>query len=152
MLLRRLPPPLLYAAALLLAHFLDRRWPLVELPPAVAMVAWWAGFVLILAGVVHAASAIALFIRSRTTIIPHRRPSELVTRGAFGWTRNPMYVGLTLAYLGVAAWLGSVWALPLLAVPLYMIHKHVIPMEERQLEAVFGATYQQYRMRVRRWL
>lgn len=150
--MQRLPPPLLYAGALLLGHFLDRRWPLAEFPPAFRPAAHWIGLLFILAGVVHAFSAISLFVRSRTTIIPHGRSSTLVTRGAYRWTRNPMYVGLTLAYLGVAALLVSVWALPLLVVPLFVVHGYVIPMEERQLAASFGAAYDQYRMRVRRWL
>ncbi len=150
--LQRIPPPLLYVGALLVAYFLDGRWPLVELPPAWHGGAQWLGLVLIAAGFVHAASAITLFLTSRTTIVPHHRSSALVTRGAYRWTRNPMYVGLTLAYLGVAAVLGSVWALPLLAVPLYVIHTHVIPMEERLLEDAFGEAYTQYKTRVRRWL
>src|SRR5512147_51761 len=133
-LLQRIPPPLLYVAALLLAHFLDGRWPIVELPPTWQEGARWLGLVLIAAGFVHAASAIAQFVTSRTTIVPHHRSAALVTRGAYRWTRNPMYVGLTLAYLGVAAVLASAWALPLLAIPLYVIHKHVMPMEERLLE------------------
>jgi protein-S-isoprenylcysteine O-methyltransferase Ste14 len=150
--LQRIPPPLVYVAALLLAHLLDVRWPIAQ-PTA----AWqdglrWFGLALIVAGFGHAASAIALFVTSRTTIVPHHRSAKLVVRGAYRWTRNPMYVGLTLAYLGVAAMLASVWALPLLAVPLFVIHKHVIPMEERQLEAVFGDEYRRYRTHVRRWL
>jgi len=149
---QRIPPPLLYIAALLLAHFLDGRWPLVELPPTWHEGARWLGLALIAAGFVHAASAIALFLTSRTTIIPHHRSSTLVTRGAYRWTRNPMYVGLTLAYLGVAAVLGSAWALPLLAVPLYLIHNYVIPMEERLLEDAFGEAYARYKTRVRRWV
>jgi protein-S-isoprenylcysteine O-methyltransferase Ste14 len=151
-LLQRLPPPLLYVAMLLLAHFLDRRWPPGVLPAVWPAATRWIGLALILAGVVHSASAIALFVRSRTTIIPHGRSAALVTRGAYRWTRNPMYVGLTLAYLGIAALMCSSWALPLLVVPLYIIHRHVIPMEERQLAATFGRDYELYRARVRRWI
>jgi protein-S-isoprenylcysteine O-methyltransferase Ste14 len=150
--LQRLPPPLLYVVALLVAHWLDGRWPLVELSAAWHEAARWLGLALIVAGFVHAASAITLFVRWRTTIVPHHRSSALVTRGAYRWTRNPMYVGLTLAYLGLAAVLGSGWALPWLAVPLYIIDKHVIPMEEQQLEDVFGDSYREYKTRVRRWL
>jgi protein-S-isoprenylcysteine O-methyltransferase Ste14 len=150
--LQRIPPPLLYVVVLLLAHFLDGHWPLAELPPGWHAIARWLGLVLIVAAFVHAASAVALFVTSRTTIVPHHRSSTLVTRGAYRWTRNPMYVGLTLAYLGVAAILGSAWALPLLAIPLYVMNNHVIPMEERQLEAVFGDGYREYKTRVRRWL
>jgi protein-S-isoprenylcysteine O-methyltransferase Ste14 len=150
--LARLPPPLLYVAALLIAHYLDVLSHVGRLPRPWLLGARWLGLALLGIGVVHAASAVSLFVTSRTTIVPHHRSSELVTRGAYRWTRNPMYVGLTFAYLGVAAVLGSAWALPLLAIPLYVVHKHVIPMEERQLEEVFGDSYRQYKTRVRRWL
>jgi protein-S-isoprenylcysteine O-methyltransferase Ste14 len=150
--LQRIPPPLLYVAALLLAHALDVRWPIVQPSAAWQNGLRWFGLALIVAGFGHAASAIALFVRSRTTIVPHHRSSKLVVRGAYRWTRNPMYVGLTLAYLGVAAVLLSPWALPLLAVPLYVMQQHVIPMEERLLKDAFGEAYVQYRTHVRRWL
>lgn len=147
-----IPPPLLFVAPLLLSQVLERFWPLLAAPPAWQAGLRWAGIALIVIGAAHAASAIALFVRSRTTIVPHHRSSALVTSGAYRWTRNPMYVGLTFAYLGVAVLLASVWALLFLALPLYVMNAHVIPMEERQLDAVFGETYARYKARVRRWL
>jgi protein-S-isoprenylcysteine O-methyltransferase Ste14 len=147
-----IPPPLLFVAPLLVSYALGRRWPLLLAPTAWQHSLRWAGITLIAVGVVHAASAIALFVKSRTTIVPHHRSSALVMSGAYRWTRNPMYVGLTFVYLGVAALLTSVWALLLLPLPLYLMNAHVIPMEERQLEAVFGEAYAHYKARVRRWL
>lgn len=147
-----IPPPLLFVAPLLLSYALERRWPLLQAPPAWQQSFRWIGIALIVVGAGHAASAIALFVQSRTTIVPHHRSAALVTSGAYRWTRNPMYVGLTFVYLGVASLLTSVWALLFLALPLYVMDARVIPMEERQLEAVFGETYARYRQHVRRWL
>jgi protein-S-isoprenylcysteine O-methyltransferase Ste14 len=147
-----IPPPLLFVAPLLLSQALERLWPLLLAPPAWQQSVRWIGIALIVVGAAHAASAIALFLQSRTTIVPHHRSSALVTSGAYRWTRNPMYVGLTFVYLGVAILLTSVWALLFLALPLYVMNARVIPMEERQLDAVFGDTYAHYKAHVRRWL
>jgi protein-S-isoprenylcysteine O-methyltransferase Ste14 len=63
-----------------------------------------------------------------------------------------MYVGLTLVYIGVSALSAAVWPLLFLPLPLLVLDRWVIPMEERQLEDAFGATYAAYKQRVRRWL
>ncbi len=146
------PPPLLFVAPLLLSQVFERMWPLLRAPSAWQESVRFVGIALIVAGAVHAASAISLFVKSRTTIVPHHLSSTLVTSGAYRWTRNPMYVGLTLVYLGVTILLTSIWALVFLALPLYVMNARVIPMEERQLDSVFGETYASYKARVRRWL
>jgi protein-S-isoprenylcysteine O-methyltransferase Ste14 len=92
------------------------------------------------------------FLINRTTIIPHRRASTFVQRGPYRWTRNPMYVALTLIYLGICSLTASVWPLLFLPVPLLFLNRLVIPMEERHMEEVFGAQYLAYKTRVRRWL
>ena len=147
-----IPPPLLFVAPLLLSQVLERLWPLLQAPPAWQTSIRFIGIALIVVGAAHAASAVSLFIQSRTTIVPHHRSTALVTSGAYRWTRNPMYISLTFLYLGVTILLTSIWALLFLALPLYVMNAHVIPMEERQLAAVFGETYARYKTRVRRWL
>ena len=63
---------------------------------------------LVVAGVLLAFSSLGLFRAARTTTIPFERPSTLVNRGPYRFTRNPMYVGLTLTYAGVAAIQGQI--------------------------------------------
>ncbi len=149
---QRLPPPLVFALPLIVGILLERRWPLVGSHPSWSRGLEWGGIVLIVLGVAHALPSIVLFVRTRTTIIPHHASAALVTRGPYRWTRNPMYVSLVLEYLGVAALFGSVWALLLLPLPVLIVHLAVIPMEERQLEGVFGSQYREYKARVRRWI
>jgi protein-S-isoprenylcysteine O-methyltransferase Ste14 len=67
-------------------------------------------------------------------------------------TRNPMYVALTLLYLGVAAFANVLWPLLLLPVPLLLVATVHIPFEEHTLDEAFGAEYRGYASRVRRWL
>lgn len=79
-------------------------------------------------------------------------PTALVTDGPFARSRNPIYVAMALALVGVAVALGSVWALggPLAFV--WVLDRSVVPWEEERLTAAFGEAYAAYRARVRRWL
>jgi protein-S-isoprenylcysteine O-methyltransferase Ste14 len=75
-----------------------------------------------------------------------------VTDGPFRYTRNPIYVALTLFYLGIGVVLNALWVL-LLIVPLIVVMQlGVITREERYLERKFGDEYLRYKARVRRWL
>ncbi len=147
-----IPPPLLYALPLVAGLLLHARFPLVHVGGAAAAGLRLLGIALVVVGAAHTFSSAALFAWRRTTLVPHHRSAALVTRGAYRWTRNPMYLGLALIYAGVAALGGALWALLLLPLPLLVMDRRVIPMEERQLEEAFGASYAAYKARVRRWL
>jgi protein-S-isoprenylcysteine O-methyltransferase Ste14 len=97
-------------------------------------------------------SAPALFALARTTIVPHGRARTLVTTGPYRFTRNPMYLGLAAIYVGAAFALNELAALPLLAIPLWVLSAKTIPYEEAMLERAFGDEYRAYARRVRRWL
>src|ERR1700757_4420012 len=77
-----------------------------------------AGIVLLAIGTVIAFSGLLIFFRARTTTVPGRTSSKLVTWGPYRFSRNPMYVGLVVAYLGEAMILSQVW--PLLLLPVTM--------------------------------
>jgi protein-S-isoprenylcysteine O-methyltransferase Ste14 len=111
-----------------------------------------AGFILVGVGVIVAFSAVGIFKKASTTTVPFETPSALVTSGPYRFTRNPMYVGLALIYLGVAGTRAEIWPLILLPLVLAYVNFVVIPVEERRLHGVFGDAYQEYGARVRRWL
>jgi protein-S-isoprenylcysteine O-methyltransferase Ste14 len=143
----KFPPPFLFAGGIL-AGWLLNKWialPLPALPPLL-------GWALIAAGVLLALSAVSLFFRARTHLIPNRPANSLVVAGPYRFTRNPMYVSLTAVYLGVCVLMQSVWALVLLPLVLTAIYRNVISPEEAYLERRFGGEYTQYQKRVRRWL
>jgi protein-S-isoprenylcysteine O-methyltransferase Ste14 len=102
-------------------------------------------------GVVIAGWAQWLFRKARTTTVPGQRSASLVTSGPYRFTRNPMYVGLTLAYLGEAGMLRQLWPIVLLPLTIAYLNWVVIPVEEGRLHEVFGQDYARYRARVRRW-
>ncbi len=87
-----------------------------------------------------------------TPFNPARAAQALVTDGPYRVTRNPMYLGMACAYAGAALVTGALWSLALLPLVLLVIDRAIIPREEKHLAASFGAEYERYRRRVRRWL
>jgi len=110
------------------------------------------GVALFAVGAAVAAWAWLLFHKARTTKVPGEASTTLVTWGPYRLTRNPMYFGLALAYLGEAAMAKQV--LPVAVLPLVIAYLNwiVVPIEEARLQEVFGPKYQQFRSKVRRWL
>jgi protein-S-isoprenylcysteine O-methyltransferase Ste14 len=94
----------------------------------------------------------ALFNRVGTAVNPFEPTVELVSESPLRWSRNPMYLGMTLVLIGVALCLGSVS--PWLVIPgfVWVIQARFILPEERKLEAAFGSRYAHYKAGVRRWL
>jgi len=112
----------------------------------------YAGAVLFVLGALIAGWGWMTFHREGTTRVPGRASTTLVTWGPYRFTRNPMYVGLSLAYVGEAGLLHQLWPVLLLPLTIVYVNSVVIPVEESRLLAVFGASYDAYRARVRRWL
>jgi len=146
----RVPPPLYYAAAFAAGMLLrGATVPLaIGARPATGVV----GVAVLGAGVALALAGVAQVVRHRTTIVPHHPVSALVTTGAYRLSRNPMYTGLALAYLGGALLADSWWPLATVPFALLAVRRIVIDPEERYLASCFGQTYTAYRARVRRWL
>jgi protein-S-isoprenylcysteine O-methyltransferase Ste14 len=97
-------------------------------------------------------SGVAAVIRHRTTIVPHHPVATLLTGGVYRLSRNPMYTGLAVAYLGLALLSGCWWPLALWPLVIVVVRQLVIRPEEHYLTQRFGQTYTDYRSRVRRWL
>jgi protein-S-isoprenylcysteine O-methyltransferase Ste14 len=148
----RIPVPWVFILVYLVGVALQRVLPIVPPSPGLAWVIRVTGFVFIGIGIVFAFSALGIFRKTKTTTVPHETPSTLVISGPYRFTRNPMYVGLTLEYLGVAGVRLEIWPVVLLPLLLAYINFMVIPVEERNLRGVFGDAYEQYGARVGRWL
>jgi protein-S-isoprenylcysteine O-methyltransferase Ste14 len=90
--------------------------------------------------------------RHQTAVEPWKGATTLLTNGLFGFSRNPIYLGFTVTYLGFAVAMDAPLAIALILPCLFVIDRLVIPREEAHLSAVFGAEYETYRQKVRRWL
>ena len=146
------PPPPLFVATFLASMLVGRLVHLAVVPAAVAPLALGLGIVALGAAGALLVSACLLFLRRRTTIIPFGAARSLVTAGPYRVTRNPMYLGLVTAYVGVALVVNAVWPLVFLALPVWVLQRRVIPFEERRLVQIFGDDYRAYQQRVRRWI
>jgi protein-S-isoprenylcysteine O-methyltransferase Ste14 len=104
------------------------------------------GWPLILAGLWLAAWAV------RTAAdVELERPNQLVRSGPYAFSRNPMYVAWTLAYVGIALVAGAAW--PLLLLPVVLLVTHIVVVrEERSLKRQFGPAYRSYETTARRYL
>lgn len=142
------PPPLYYVAGLAVGLLVHRAVPLPADGPVVTAI----GVLLAVAGAGLVAGGVAGVVRHRTTIVPHHAVSALVVDGAYRWSRNPMYTGLAVAYLGAALLLGSWWPVLLWPAVVAVVDRLVVRREEEYLARRFGEPYAEYTARVRRWL
>lgn len=109
------------------------------------------GPVLVAAGLALMAAAVLQMARRRTTVIPRRDPSALVTEGVFSLSRNPIYLGDALILLGAILWLDAAVALPLVVSFVWLIQTRFIRDEEARLTLAFGPEFDLWAARTRRW-
>ncbi|WHZ11320.1 MAG: Putative protein-S-isoprenylcysteine methyltransferase [Burkholderiaceae bacterium] len=147
----KIPPPLIALACVIAA------WLLARAVPGVAFV--WPSRVpiavlCIAAGVLLALSGIVTFRKARTTLDPHApdRATSMVRTGPYRFTRNPMYLGLATALLGICIYFANPLTLVALIFFIGYITRYQIVPEERALLAKFGEPYARYLRSVRRWI
>lgn len=87
-----------------------------------------------------------------TNVRPNRPVTALVTGGPFRYSRNPLYLGMTLIYLGIVLCTGALWPLATLVPTLAIVHWRIVLREEVYLESRFGDNYRAYKARVNRWI
>lgn len=148
----RFPPPVAFLVGLAAGFLAQYFFPLSLVPAADALYLKLLGVLLIVVGIALAASAIRTFRRAGTTVRPDRASKALVTSGPFRFTRNPMYLSLSVVYMAVSFITDALWPLLFLIPAVAVIHYFVIPREERHLRSRFGAEYEAYVGSVRRWL
>lgn len=111
-----------------------------------------AGTGLIVAFVLWNGWALQLIARHATALLPGGSTRALLDRGPFRVSRNPLYLGLIALDVALALLWPSFWALVSVPVGVVALWWGAILPEERYLSAKFGAEYDAYRARVRRWL
>ena len=149
----RIPwPPILFLAAILLALIFHWQAAL-PWPGGVARFVLAAiGLCLMGAGVALDVAAFRLFRKHRTSILPNRAASSLITEGPFTRSRNPIYLGNTLAIFGTGMLFGVAWLVLAALAAALAVQKLAIEREEAHLEASFGALWRDYAAKTPRWL
>jgi len=99
-------------------------------------------------------SARAALERAGTTWHPTTpdKATSLVTSGVYGFSRNPVYLGMLLVIMGLAVLLTSPAALAVSALFVVYLDRFQIRPEERALTEILGQEYLDYAKRVRRWI
>jgi protein-S-isoprenylcysteine O-methyltransferase Ste14 len=145
----RLWPPVALGVPLLVGWLATTAWD-----DPVALGEWRipAGWALVLFFVVWNGWSLWMFGRYRTGLLPGQPTEALIEDGPYRVSRNPLYLGLLALYLGLALLILTFWGLLLFPVAVLLMFWGAILPEERFLQERFGASYDDYTRRVRRWL
>jgi protein-S-isoprenylcysteine O-methyltransferase Ste14 len=146
---KTISPPLLYQIAIVLMvlfHFLFPIAKIVSFPYNLI------GVIIFVFGAGLAINAKRLFQKTNTPIKPSDSPINLHQQGPFRFSRNPMYLGISIGLLGIAIFLGSLSAFLFPVMFFVVMDLLFIPHEERALQSVFGEEYQLYKSKIHRWI
>jgi protein-S-isoprenylcysteine O-methyltransferase Ste14 len=143
------PPPLIYFTGFLFAYAVNRFYPIPMFGPPLSIVL---ALLAVAPSAVLGLWGLLEFRRARTNPFPHKPSSSLVIVGPYRVTRNPMYLSLTLLYIGIGFLFRIAWTFIFLPGIIFIIHVYVIRREESYLESRFGEQYHSYKKQVRRWL
>ena len=110
------------------------------------------GALAVLGGLALTLWTLRLFHDADTTHHPYGRPATFIRSGPYRFTRNPMYLGVTIFLLGVGVLVGTPALMFCWLAFAWIIDVRFIPREERALEKQFDDEYEEYRSQVRRWL
>jgi protein-S-isoprenylcysteine O-methyltransferase Ste14 len=144
-------PPLLFLGALLLGFVLDHLLPLAFPLPRTDLHRIIAS-ALILMGVAVFAMAIRNFSSAATPVQGTKPTRVLVTTGIYRWSRNPIYLGMFLIYVGIGTAVRSP-SIVILTLPLAIVMRYgVVAREENYLQRRFGDAYRDYKAHVHRWI
>lgn len=143
------PPPLIFLGYLIGALILN--W-VVPIPTPWTFILRIVGGLAVVAGILFVGSAFSQMRKANTTLDPHGTVTALVTGGPYRFTRNPIYLGFFLIYLGFTLLAGTLWGLIASPFLVWTVMHAVIHAEEIYLDGKFGEEYKEYRSRVRQWI
>ena len=142
-------PPFLYGGGFIAVLVLRWLWPMPIVGHGGPL---WTALALSVVGVAIVILAARTLRAAGTNVDPLLPTTAIVTTGPYRFSRNPIYVGLTLVYLGLASAFNTWWAAIVLVPILTVMHLGVVRREERYLMQKFGEPYREYCSRVRRYL
>ena len=142
-------PFFVYIVFGLCAIFLQKFLPLPFIMQSSARIF---GVIIMIINLIIGLIAIRNMFAAKTSPNPYRPTTALVFSGPYRFSRNPMYIGLTLLYAGLMTYFQLPWGLAFLPIVIWLITIWVIVPEEKYLEQKFGTEYLNYKSTVRRWI
>ena len=143
------PPPLIYAGALVAGLLANRRYHIPFLPRPLARTL---GPSLVVGGLAIGFLGSREMRLAETNLDPRKPATTVVTEGPFRFTRNPLYLSMTMIYVGILALANALPPVLLLPVVQHLMRRGVIEREERYLERKFGDEYLEYKVKAPRWI
>ena len=112
------------------------------------------GTCFILIGLVCFLSAIGLFKKNQTTVTPLNPSSatKLITNGIYKYSRNPMYLGMSLVLAGISIMVNPIGGLAFISLFILYINQFQIEPEEKAMTKLFRNEFSEYKKYVRRWI
>jgi protein-S-isoprenylcysteine O-methyltransferase Ste14 len=145
-------PPIIFGLALTLAFVASSQYSAHIVTETSHGPFRWAGIAIILIGSGIAVAAEISFLKAGTATRPTRPTRIIVPNGIYRFTRNPMYLGMSILLAGIGLFANSWWFLLVLPFAIIAVTKLAIEREEAYLERTFGSAYLDYKARTRRWL
>ncbi|HWH63732.1 MAG TPA: isoprenylcysteine carboxylmethyltransferase family protein [Ginsengibacter sp.] len=146
-----IPPPLFYVVVFLIALFLQKKIAINDFVFHL-QITKILGISLFVISLFFIVTSLRKFFLSKNTLILIKPASSLQTNGIYNISRNPMYVGLAIVYLGITCFIGNWWNIILFPILLLIVQEYIINREEKYLIRRFGQDYLDYKSKVRRWL
>ena len=145
-------PPLLFGVAIIIAWLLQRNTPLPWITGIIADLAFMLGLILVVAALFIDVRTFLELRKHKTTILPTKGASHLVTSGPFSFSRNPIYLSNTMLTFGLGFALSNPWFFATGLLAAIATNHLAIKSEEKHLAAKFGSEWRKYSKRVRRWI
>lgn len=146
-----IPPPLIYVLIFIAALRIQKLIPLPDQLFHLAAIKV-VGVILLIIALYFSVKSLRQFFLTKNTLILIKPATSLQVTGIYSTTRNPMYVSLSIIYLGITCFIGNWWNVILFPLLFIIVQEYIIRREEKYLELEFGTAYNDYKNTVRRWL
>jgi protein-S-isoprenylcysteine O-methyltransferase Ste14 len=112
----------------------------------------WLGLFLVISGITINIWSNVIFKKAQTKVKSNKKPTKLVKRGPYSFSRHPMYLGGVMVLFGLSLFFGSpiTFIFPFLFI--FIMEKFFIPGEEQALAKTFGKEYREYQKWTRKWI
>lgn len=127
------------------------RYP-ARLPVELGLLRYGGGILIVVGAIIYLRCAWDFSIAGHGTPAPIAPPEELVVRGFYRFTRNPMYVGVTTVLVGEFVLTSSLVQFAYASIVFVIVRTFVVYYEEPNLRRRFGESYERYCATVPRWL
>lgn len=146
------PPPLIVLVCILLGFGAkDFIWPLPVFA-AKTNLQVSIGAAIVVFAIIVVASCRRAFVERGTHPNPYTPTKAVVTKGLYGLSRNPIYIAFLLIVLSFVLFTNSLWFIGSAVLTFLLLNFGVVKREEKYLHEKFGANYDEYCQRVRRWI